>query len=228
MRLHLGLEISRGVAASKVFAIRVSVTLADHIQVDVVGPCKDLANSSLNCCSDYASQSQMKELIAKLSKLRGVRWSKKSFIKFFAVFIGGAIFTPMLPWTGRHDYRPIWESVAAAEKDANYKLVNIELLKQKYKKQGLSSNEIKCVIGRDVFFDVLESQAITTNSLADNLGLRSSSVPAFLAANTIALSVFTELSRLDLNKSLINQVADKCRDYPGRFASRADLDSARQ
>ena len=170
----------------------------------------------------------MKELIAKLSKVRGVRWSKKSYIEFFAVFIGGVIFTPILPWTGRYDYRPIWESIAAVDKDVNYKLINSELLKKKYKKQGLSSDETKCVISRDVFFDILESQAIVTNSLADNLGLRSSSVPVFLAANTVALSVFTELSRLDLNKSLINHVANKCRDYPGRFASRADLDSARQ
>lgn len=170
----------------------------------------------------------MKELIAKLSIFRGVRWSKKSYIEFFAIFIGGAIFTPILPWNGRYDYRPIWESIAAVEKGVNYKLVNPGLLKKKYKEQGLSLDEAKCVIGRDVFFDILEIQAITTNSLADNLGLRSSSVPVFLAANIVALSVFAELSRLDLNKSLINHVANKCRDYPGRFASRADLDSARQ
>jgi len=170
----------------------------------------------------------MKELIAKLFSIKDVRLSKKRYIEIFAVYLGIAIFTPILPWTGRHDYRPVWESLAAVEKDVSYKLVNTELLKQNYKKQGLSSDETKCVISRDVFFDILESQVITNNSLANNLGLRSSSVPVFLAANTIALSVYTEISRLDLNKSLINHVANKCRNYPGRFASRADLDSARQ
>jgi len=170
----------------------------------------------------------MKELIAKLFRIRDIRWSKKRYIEIFAVYLGIAIFTPILPWSGRYNYRPIWESIAAVAKDNNYKLINLELLKQNYKKQGLSSDEIKCVTSRVVFFDILESQVITTNSLANNLGLRSSSVPVFLAANTIALSVFTEISRLDLYKSLINHVANKCRNYPGRFASRADLDSARQ
>jgi hypothetical protein len=170
----------------------------------------------------------MKEIFAKLSKIRDIKLSSKSYIKLFAVFIGSAIFMPILPWHGRHNYRFIGENLDAVMKDANYKLVNQEILKQNYKKQGFSSDETKCVTARDVSFDLLESQAIVTNSLADNLGLRSSSVPAFLAINTIALSVFTELFRLDLNKSLINHAANKCRNYPGRFASRADLDSARQ
>lgn len=170
----------------------------------------------------------MKEIFAKLSKIRDIKLSSKSYIKLFAVFIGVAIFTPILPWTGRHDYRPIWEGIAAFAKVLDYKVVDADLLKQSYEKQGLSSDEIKCLIARDTLFDILEDRATIANFLADSFGLRSSSVPVFLAANTIALSVFAEVGKLDLKKSLINDVANVCRIYPGRFATRAALDSARQ
>ena len=144
------------------------------------------------------------------------------------MFFGVAIFTPILPWSGRYDYVPIWEGVAAVAKVADYKSVDSELLKQKYEKKKLSSDEVKCLIGRDVIFNVLEHKAIYTNSLGNHFGLRSSSVPVFLAANTVMLSVFTEWGILDFKESLIYNVANKCRNYPGRFASRADLDYASQ
>lgn len=170
----------------------------------------------------------MKEFLAKLSKIRGVRWPKKSHIAFFAVFIGGALFTPILPWTSRYNYQPAWEGLEAVEKALDNKAINPDLLRQEREKQGLSSNEIKCMNSRDFLFEVLENHAIINSIVADNFGLRSSSVPAFLVLNTIVLSMFTEGSRLNLDKSLINKVAYNCRNYPGRFISRATLDSARQ
>ena len=169
----------------------------------------------------------MKQPLAFLGRLKSIRLSKKNYLEILAVWVGVAIFTPILPWTGRHNYRPVWQAIDAVSESVDYPIISGDKLKKQYESEGYSAQEIDCMVTRDVMFDVLESQAITTNSFAKNLGLRSSSVPVYLIANTITLSLFTELSWLDFNESLIDEVAQKCQQFPGRFGTKEILELSR-
>ena len=169
----------------------------------------------------------MKRAFEMLSRFKNIRLSKKNCLEILAIWIGVAIFTPILPWTGRYDYRPVWQAIEEVDKSVNHPIVNVDKLKRQYESGGYSPQEIDCMTSRDAMFEVLESHGVTFNSLGKNLGLRSSSVPVFLIANTIMLSLFSELSWLDLYERPSDEVAQKCKQFPGRFVTKEMLDLSR-
>ena len=170
----------------------------------------------------------MKRAFAMLSRFKNIRLSKKNYLEILAIWIGVAFFTPILPWTGRYDYRPVWQAIEEVGKSVDYPIVNVDKLKRQYESGGYSPQEIDCMTSRDAMFDILEVHGVTSNSLGKNLGLRSSSVPVFLIANTIILSLFSELSWLDFNERLSDEVAQKCKQFPGRFVTKEMLDLSRE
>lgn len=149
---------------------------------------------------------------------------KREILRFFAVVLGISLFTPILPWTGRYNYRPVWESIdaVAASIDQNT-YVDPNLLKRKYLGDGFGEKEAKCLTARDSLFSILVSIGVTQNDISKNLGFRSTSVPIFWIANAIALSIITEISTSAVYPKMTQEVADKCKGFPGRFISPSRL-----
>jgi hypothetical protein len=144
--------------------------------------------------------------------------NKKRVAGLLGVCAGFLMLAPVLPWTGRYNYRPIWETIAIiASEEKQNRFLDLSLVTDKYKEQGKGDKEIKCLAARDVISSIMAASSVTTKSLGTNLGLRASSVPAFYLANAIALSIFAEIARPDLDVNIIESIAKRCQDYPGHF-----------
>ncbi len=150
--------------------------------------------------------------------------TKTKLIQIFTIFAGISLFTPILPWTGRHDYRPIWEIFANIDKFiAEERVVNGTLLNQKYRIEGKGEKEAKCLAIRDTMTLIMEAELLTHDYVIVNLGFRSTSVPAFWIVNNIGLSVLLEIMRIEWSGDITQSIADQCKDFPGRFISPSSL-----
>lgn len=144
--------------------------------------------------------------------------AKTSFSWAVAIVAAILLFGPILPWRGRNDYRPIWKTVEAINSDeATNKFLQLSLLNKEYRKAGKSNQEIKCLAPRDAIFSLMVANSVTTGNLGKNLGLISSSVPAFLLVNLIVQAVYLYIADFKVDRNAVSIISQKCKDFPDRF-----------